>query len=623
MGKRKSQKGDTKTSSKETENSVDEKTQSRASKKIDIYKKALKRTITSGTDNIFNDPVLKELRHTLEISEKEHNKLTEMITAEISSMEQIVKESKQKISKIEKQVSDFKKKNIDTKIIENLLARAREARNEKSYTEFDTYIDESSRIIKDQQRNYKIYHKMDNIEKNIQAAEKMGANVKKLNEILKNAKAAKANNDFKTATKLTTIVSKQSIELRKFGTAQKQVKQFQIKLNQAKKVFDVKNCQALIVQANKYLKDNNYKKVASTIIEAKKLLEESKRHNTAMEKVNKIHEIIQLDEEAGIEVKQIKPLVEKLEKHLEAKDYNEITKQSSIIRKELEEVRKFKNANDKIAEAQEEIQRAKDVGSTVKTAARLVSQAKTALKKKKYQNVHKNARSAIKIAKEGRITALRRKASSAISSARFLIKEVKDFGADVSEAEKLLSQADKELSSKNFEEAQTLAEEAEHSAKGKFEKEKKKYLKKGIKESLANIDFIFNEMDDMKIDFTTIKEKYELGQQKFEDGEYEIAEKLIKESEEIARKTLEDAKHQQRKENAKKEMEDCRNLLDEAKQMDIDVSAAENSLMKAEKLFEEERYEDVIDKGNDLKEMVNLIKNEKLKSRTQEQINST
>ena len=100
----------------------------------------------------------------------------------------------------------------------------------------------------------------------------------------------------------------------------------------------------------------------------------------------------------------------------------------------------------------------------------------------------------------------------------------------MTEAEKLLKKADNEFQKKNFEEAQKVAEDAEQIAKETFDKEKNKYLKKGIKESLVNINFMFNELDDLEVDISAIKKLSNEAQAKFDEGDYETAEKLLKES---------------------------------------------------------------------------------------------
>ncbi len=592
-------------------------------KKVDIYKKALRRTLASGTEQVFNDPVLKELRSTLKITKDEHEKLKAEISAELSSLEQQVKESKQKISNIEKQISTLKKKGIDTKIIEDLLGRARDAFNEQSYLEVDAYSDQCNKILKKQQRNYLVYQKLERVKKNISKAEKMGANVKHVKELLKKAEASVENNKLKAAQKIATEAGKLSNELRKFGTAKKQLQKFQQALTQAKKKFDVTECEELMVQAQKALKENKYSKVSSTITSARKLLNVSKRHFTATEKVNKINEMVESSHKTGLDLKNITPMVEKLKKHLENKDYIKLSTQSTTIRKALDEARKHKNASDKIAEAQTAIEEAKEVGSTAKTANRLLSQAKTALKKKKYTNVHKYARSAIKVAKEGRVTALRRKATSAISSARFLIKEVKDFGADVAKAEALLIKADNELIKKNFNEAQKYAEEAEQLAKEIFDQEKKKYLEKGIQESMLNVNFIFEELDEQDIDFTEAKDLYNEATAKFKAGDYENAEKLIKESENLARKFLEDTKYQQRLNKAKEEIKECKELLKEAKALNLDVGSIQEFLDEAEKLLKQKKFDELIEKTEGFKDKITKLKDDVQKSRTKLLIDTT
>jgi len=415
-----------------------------------------------------------------------------------------------------------------------------------------------------------------------------------------------------------------SIELRKFRTAQKQVKQFDQALNQARKEkLNVKKCEELVKQAHKALKENNYKKVSSTITEAKKLLKESKRHHVGADKLNKIHEMVKKAREGEIDLKKLMPMVEQAEKHLEQGEYKKFSKQSTLIRRSLDEATKYKNANDIIIKAQQAIEEAKVVGSSVKTATRLLGQAKTALKKKKFTNVHKNARSAIKLAIEGRITAIRRKASSAISAAQFLIKDVKDFGVDVNEAEKLLDLADKAYNKKLFEEAEEKAREAEKVAKLTFDNKKKEYLERGIKETLVNVDFVIEELEEINFDTSNIKKLYADANARAAEGDFETADKLAKDLEKTAREILDQAREQHRVKKAKEEIENSKIMIEEAKKMGIEVSAIDGLLDDAIKLFEKEKYDESVKKIDELKEQLTIVKDNITKKQTQSLIEST
>jgi hypothetical protein len=592
-------------------------------KKVDIYRKALKRTLDTGMENIDDDPVLKELRSTLNISPEFHLKLKSQIKAEISSQEKLQKESKLKITKIERQINELKKKGIDTKIIEDLLDRAREAKKESSYAEFNVYINESSKIANNIQRKNKIIHQMDDIKKTIVKAEKMGANVKHVKTLIKKAELATEKGNFTEASKLATAARKESTALRKFGTAKKQIQKFNQALNQVKKKIDVEECEKLISQAQKALKKNDYKLVTSTIIKAKKLLISLVRTETALEKVEKSYAMLEEARKAGMNLKKIEPMVEQLEKFLQEKEYNKLSQQTTQIRAALEDERKFKNANDIIDEAQHEIEGARAVGSSVKTANRLLSQAKTALKKKKYSNVYKNARSAIKIAKEARVTTERRKVKSAISSAQYLINDVKDFGVDVSAAEELLGKAFLAMDEKKTKDAIEIAEEAEQLAKKIFDQKKNEYLKKGIKESLLNTKFIINELGDFELDTSEIETLFKEASEIFESGDYEAAEEKVKEVEKLSRESLDSARHKQRVEKAKVELESCRKSLDEAREMDIEIFEIESLFTNAEKLFEEENYDEAMEKTKEFQQNLATLKDEISKTRAQTLITST
>ena len=119
MGDKSKSKGEKKKANERTKEEAKQENGGPSPKKVDIYRKALKRTLAAGPENIIEDPVLMELRSTLKVSLNQHNKLLTQITAELSSLEELQKKSKQKISKVEKQILDLKKKGIETTIIES------------------------------------------------------------------------------------------------------------------------------------------------------------------------------------------------------------------------------------------------------------------------------------------------------------------------------------------------------------------------------------------------------------------------------------------------------------------------------------------------------------------------
>ena len=122
---------------------------------------------------------------------------------------------------------------------------------------------------------------------------------------------------FSDATKLTSDVRKLSIRLRRFGSAQKKIQKYSTTLKLAKKKLDVKECEALVKEAQKALKDIDYDKVTKIISNAKKRLQELKAHQLANEKITKIHSLVNKAENMGIDLKQITLMVKKLEKYLE------------------------------------------------------------------------------------------------------------------------------------------------------------------------------------------------------------------------------------------------------------------------------------------------------------------
>jgi hypothetical protein len=592
-------------------------------KKIDLYRKTIKRTYKAGAKNIDEDPILSELRKTLNIDDATHTKLKEDVKAELDKLAKIQKESKLQIQKMERQITDFKKKGIEVKNLEALLGKAQEVRKDEDYVSFNIILDEYLVLSKNIARYHNIFKKINNVHIIISKAEKMGANVKNVLVILKKAEDALDKNQFTQASKLTTEARKASIKLRRFRTAKSHIDKFLPVLNQAKKKFDVNESVKLVKNAQKALKKNEYDIVIHSIAHAKKALQSSKRQAQAVEKVKKIHELINKAKAIGADLKPIKPLIKDIEKDLKNKEYNQITKKTASLRKIIEENRKNKTAENKIAEAQNAIAEAKKVGGSVTSANRYLSQAKSAFKKKKYSLVYKNARTAIKQAHDASTNAIRRKASSAISSAKFLIKDVKDFGVDVGIAEELLVQAEEAYKKNDFFAVEKLTQQAEQLAKETFEKKKKEYMKKSIDETLINIKFMLDELDEIGVDTGEIKKMYFKAQDKIKSDELKAAENIVKEAESLAKNSLEDARAKFNVRQAKQGIEDSKLILREAEDLDINISKVEPLLAEAEQLLTEEKYDEVIEKTNELKEKIARLKARVLQSRIKSLIETT
>jgi hypothetical protein len=592
-------------------------------KKLDIYRNALKRTFKAGTENIDEDPMLVELRKTLHIGAALHQKLKGEVKSELEKSDAIQKESKLKISNMERQVSDFKKKGMDAEHLEELIEQSKKARKAQAYKEFNDIFKEYSKSSNTLRRQFKIHHQINNVKTIIIKVEKMGANVKDVKQLILKAESALEKEQFSQASKLATNARKASITLRKFGTAQKQIQSFLSTFNKAKKKFIVKDSQKLLRQAQKALRKNDYVTVSKSIKAAKIALQASKRKSVANEKVKKIHELVQNARSLGVDIVPILPLVKQMERNLEEGKFKKFTKEAAVLRKVVEENRKQKTAEDKVDEARIAVEKARKSGSSVKTASRYLSQAKTALKKKKYTQIHKYARSAIKLAKDAMTTAIRRKASSAISSAKFLIKDVKDFGVEVKEAEELLAKAEEAFKKNDYVNVEQFAKVAEQVAKKTFELKKKEYLMKSIEETLINIKFMIDELREIGGDAKDIEKLYDQGQSQLEAGDLKAADKTVKEGEILARDTLEKAKYEYQITQANKSIEETKMMISEAEDLDIELSSVEPIMKEAEELLEEKKYENVIEKTDEIKSKISELKDSVLKNRTETLIEAT
>ncbi len=600
--------------------------QNKQEKRYDLYKNALKRAIKAGAEDIDDDLILNELCKTLKIDSQMHTKLLKEVLKEEEELEKKTKESNLKISRVEQQISDLKKKEMNVSPLEDILKNARRAKKKKEFVEFDSYITECSNLAKGLTRQNKIIKQIEGVKKIIEKAEKLGANVKSLKQLVKRSESHLKKNDFTNASKLVSEAKKSSVKLRKFSSAKRQIMKLLSTHEKAKKIFDVSECNALVKRAQHALSENDYTAMGKAITAAKKALLASKRHYIATEKVNKIRKLVKEELEAGIDLDKIKPEISLLEQYLKQKEYTKLNKQTTNIRKALNDAKRYKNAGDNIIEAHNAIENAKVAGSSVKTASRLLSQAKGALKKKKFVLVHKYARSSIKIAKDGMRTAIRRKASSAISSAKFLIKDIKGFGVDIREAEEILSKADLAFNKKDFENVNKYAQEAEELAKRVFEKKKKDYMKKGIQETLVAVKLIVEKLKEQHVNTSKIEDLFSQASSKLKTNEFEAAEKIANNAEEIAREVFEHVKKENLIENAYNGVENLKELLENARDLKIDNSTIqmfESELNNVEKLYEQKDYEKVIDKTTELKKKVLDIQNDALESRIQKKIEWT
>ncbi len=592
-------------------------------KRADLYKKTIKRTLKAGTKNLDNDPVLQELRKTLNISDELHIKLKEEIQAEMAKLEKIQAEFKLQIAKMERQVIDIKKKRLDVEYLEDLVVRSKKARREQAFLELNEIVNEFYDHADNLNRKYKVQHQIKNVNHIVKKIEVLGANVKDIRKMIEKSEAALNKNQFSEAAKIATKAKKESIKLKKFGSAKAIIEKFIPMLDKAKKICNVSESTKLLKGAQRALKRNDYETVRSSIKKAKQALKNSKREAIAKDNVKKVHEIIDKARDIGVDLVSILPLVNQIERDFEEKNYSKLTTNAAKIRKVVEENRKYKTAEDKIKLAQLAINEARKSGSSVKTATRYLSQAKVAFKKKKYQQVHKYTRSAIKIAKDAMTTAIRRKASSAISSAKFLIKDVKDFGVDVTDAEKLLESAEDAFKKNDFASVESLSMEAEQLAKKTFEMKKKEYLKKSIEETLINIKFMIEELQEVKGDTIEIEKLYNVGKEQLEADDLKKAEKTVKDAETLAKEMLDKAKEEYQVDQAISGLERSKKIIMDAKELEIDTSEVEALLSQAEELFNNEQYSEVIEKNNEINKKISELKDNILRSRTQELIEST
>jgi hypothetical protein len=438
----------------------------------------------------------------------------------------------------------------------------------------------------------KIHAEIESTEKEINKIRNLGVEVKRAADILLDAKRAFDNKAYEEVQTLLKDAHKSAsdAERNRRETLARRINDCKTVLGKLRSGgVDVTALEKLLQAATTKCDSRAYldaDKLMSQIEESTKALEHEFLVKRASAIITTVEKLIQEAREVGIDVSQSQSILEQAETAYQAREEETALffamKAEKMVK--ASRVRFFEaRAQDMIAKARHEIEDAVKLDIDVTDARKLYNQAETLFNAKTYEKALNYAERARKSVEDVRLGYFDVRMGTLIADAKSKISEIRELGAEVGDAERLLADAEEALKQRAFDKIEELVATAEQSALDS----KRAYLCTVAKTQITTAEASIGTLKELGADTTNVDAILAQAREAFDSENYDDAIKLAKECETLAETT-----------RVKFLTDKCEKLLSAAtdavtgaKAVGADVANAEKLLTDAKSALAEQDFE--------------------------------
>ena len=475
----------------------------------------------------------------------------------------------------------------------------------------------------------------------VEDARALGADVAVSLELIEKAEKALDSASFQEIPVLVREARSEAMQAKRYFRAKRMIGNVLPLVDQANEMgADISEAMESLHSAQDSLEGKNFGAVSENVKNVRNAIRRAKKRKRASDVLEKMRDLISKSEMSSIDVTEAKQFLEKAKEALSSERYAEVQKFSQRLKKSIKDAKLRKKMEDKLQSVRMDLEELTAMGVESSFGEELLEKAGKAMEDGKYakmQNlIQRNRRWIVRERKKketevlvGAVETLIEKASrggedfdgakqllksfrKAIMSdkvanlqeviqkdmdafeleerrrrteRRFLrlknlVRDLSDYGEDVSELERMVEEVQRAFEGGDIEKVDALMEEIErYESVGRLSKKRAEQLLLKAKSTLMNAKSQGIEIED--IEETLLLAENLMGEESF----LESMEKAKRAHQMAERRMPEEAIARRRE--IEKRLFKARVLLDEAKKASVDVSEADALLSDAEKAVEE------------------------------------
>ncbi|MBS3817092.1 MAG: hypothetical protein KGY76_05980 [Candidatus Thermoplasmatota archaeon] len=417
----------------------------------------------------------------------------------------------------------------------------------------------------------------------------------KIQDLLGKSRNKLSEEDYRDAYHLI-LEAEEELELAQVGSAQKHVEEaseFLSDLEETEAVdIDLSRYEEGIEEAKEVLEKGDFRESIDVTDELMEELNE-KLEEEAEQIFGEAKMQVIKAKKAGVEIERFREKLIECKKNIKQDNYAESIRISLNVEEDASQIREErKGAYDKISDTASKLTKLKKKGELedIEEIKEVLIEAKEEFRDKDYAKAKEMAERANSLMDKFEEEAVFEKKEEEIKKLMEKIKSSEKISVDTSDIES------------NLEEGSELAEKGEYPEAVDVLEETGKELKNGLEEKIkSRIDEVESSIESVKnleLDTEEIESELENAKSHLEEKEYWVCLDRIKEmSEELSE--IKD-KHIEGKES----IEEAKEKLQEAENMNADVGEGRELLETAQQAFENDRYEEAMEKAESGKEKI-------------------
>jgi len=613
--------------------------------KYQVYQQAVERVFTEGKISSNEEMVLESMRETLEIPYEVHEKILEILEhgdtliSPVKKAKPKPKPSKKSTKKVEEeQVSKDLEKLTDTirrektaprsevrgaddrftayrKALELTLADGeitlkemailtglRDAlgiseieheRLEKETREFieRERIKKQLEAVRAEKRKIAVFRdtekKIKNMETQIRKAEKTGVDVAEVTYYISQAWLQLDEANYSKSKKYLTEARKSLQKYKKIKAGIKKIERLEQMLGNAKKLsVDTTAVEKMISQSRTTLETGDFTNFNKLEASTRTKLQELLKGTKSLNQIQKTEKLFEKAKKLGLDLSDIEELIREAKKNHESGKFKQVASKMTRVRKELRELERYEKSNKAVVDTIKLVDEAKERGIDVKSSESMLNRAKKDLETRKFRNIPqlvKDIRDELRVAEDSK------KASDLIAEVDQLIKDVREAGAVVTNAEQFLSTAKTAFKNKNYYRAIHNGELARSSALDA----KENFWILHAKSTISAINLLISEANEFGANTDEATKALKKAEEMFETKNFDELDAVLGHAEELAKSSLDSAKMKYMYEKASSDLSSVEDFIENSRKKGADVSEAENLLKRTDDLLSNQKFDEL------------------------------
>lgn len=549
-----------------------------------------------------------QLTHAEELAKSSLDAAKSLYLAEKTSVE---------LTSVEDFINESKKRGVDVSKAEECLKNSDELLNDGKYEELEQIIKDAREYANQALYKFQVAHAnefMSSTETLISEAKELGLDVNEAEDLLKEAESLFQEEDFDTLEKYLTNaenITKTRFTEYKAGQASEAISSTQSLIEESRELgIDVGEAEQLLLEAESQFKDEDYDAVEDFVKRAESIAKSSwddYRAQLTMDTIKGIEAKLDELKSLNVDITNDLKTIEQAKAKFKEKEFDE----ADDILKDVETSVNIKLKDNKLKEikrlmdsTKETISDAKEKGADVASAEKLFKEAQEMFDEGEMDIsvLFESVKKANELAVETHNNFINLSTQDAITSAGQMIKELKDTGVDVSDAEDLLKQAEELFQDENFSGVDEVIKKAESSA---LDSQQTFFSEKYANDILITQRLIMD-VKDMGGDVTKPMEELDLADKFLKNNDFETAEEHLEKSKTM----LNEIKEQQVIKNAQKRVDNIERSIGELKNIGVDTSEVEALIKNARGALKNEDYKELNNNAVKAEEIITKSKQE-------------